>query len=164
MNQIVIPGQIQHSEIVTQTRRGWDIPNTQSLDTTLWDEHQLQEHRRRHPHAQFRTGAIPVFNCHGLTFGARRTSIWETPAVRRILVHDRYEEISQDEVRQGDIILYMSPEDGDVEHSGIVVAPPAPPLFVPRIWSKWGFGAEVLHSANDCPYDFSQATYYRIRS
>lgn len=165
MSAIVVPGQIRRSTISMQTREKWDIPNSQSFDTTLWDERQLEEHRRRHPHAVFRTGAIPIYNCHGLTFGARRASIWETPAILRILGDDRYEEITRrDEVQPGDIILYVSAEDGDLEHSGIVVQAPCPPLFVPRVWSKWGVGAEVIHAANNCPYDFSQARYYRIRS
>ncbi len=164
MSEIVSPGQIRRSEIALQTRVGWNIPNSQSFDAGLLDEHQLQEHKRRYPHAEFRTGLIPVFNCHGLTFAARRTSIWETPSVQHILADDHYEEVYRDNICPGDVILYVSSEDGDIEHSGIVVEVPRPPLFVPKIWSKWGFGAEVVHYANNCPYDFSQARYYRIRS
>ncbi len=164
MSLIIVPGEIHRSAIAMQTREKWDIPNSQSFETTPWDEHQLQEHRRRYRHAVFRTGAIPIYNCHGLTFGARRAAIWETPAIQRILADDRYEEITRDGVQPGDIILYVSADDGDLEHSGIVIEAPSPPLFVPRVWSKWGVGAEVTHAANDCPYDFSQVRYYRIRS
>ena len=163
-NRIVIPGEVRHSEIVIQTREGWEIPNSQSFETTLWDEGQLQDHRRRHAHAVFRTGAIPVYNCHGLIFAARRTAVWQTPAIRKVIADDRYERVNRNEVHPGDVILYVSAEDGDIEHSGIIIEPPSEPLFVPKVWSKWGRGAEVIHWANACPYDFSQAQYYRIRS
>lgn len=164
MAGIIIPGQTQGKSITLQTREGKDIPNNQSFETTLWEEHQLQTNRRRYPHVEFRTGAIPIYNCHGLTFASRRSRIWQTPAVQDILRDDHYEQVSQDEVQPGDIILYISADDGDFEHSGVVVEPPTAPLFVPRVWSKWGSGAEAVHFANDCPYDFSQARYYRIRS
>lgn len=164
MSSLIIPGQIGRSTIALQTRAKWDIENSQSFDTTLWEEHQLVEHKRRYPNAEFRTGAIPVFNCHGLAFASRRSGISDTTAISRILEDDHYERISREEVCAGDIILYVSAQDGDFEHSGVVTDTPQPPLFVPKIWSKWGFGAEVVHLANDCPYDFSQARYYRIRS
>lgn len=164
MSAIVIPGQAYRQSIALQTRERWDIPNSQSFETSLWCEAQLEEFRRRYSHALFRTGIIPIYNCHGLTFAARRSTIWETTAVQRIVGDDRYEQVSREETQAGDIILYVSADDGDVEHSGVVVEPPTPPLFVPKVWSKWGFGAEVIHYANYCPYDFSQARYYRIRS
>ena len=164
MDPLIIPGQASRSSIAIQTRTGWDIPNSQSFDVTPWIENQLQELKRKYPNAVFRTKAIPVFNCHGLTFGARRTTISETSAVQRILKDDCYEEVPQEKVEPGDVILYVSSEDNDVEHSGIIIEPPSAPLFVPKVWSKWGIGAEVVHWANNCPYDFSQARYYRIQT
>ena len=164
MPEIILPGAPARSEITTQTRAKWNIPNSQSLDSSLGYEREHEKKRREYPQARFRTGVIPVYNCHGLTFGARRTTIWQIPAVQQILRDDHYERVVLEEVEPGDIVLYISAEDGDIEHSGIVVHAPEPPLLIPRVWSKWGFGAEVVHFANDCPYDFSQAQYYRIRS
>src|SRR6267142_1944590 len=153
MSGLIIPGQPHRSTIALQTRKGWDIENSQSFDTSLWEEHQLAEHKGKYPRAEFRTGAIPVFNCHGLTFASRRSGISDTRAISRILEDDHYERISREDVSAGDIILYVSGEDGDFEHSGVITDAPKPPLFVPKVWSKWGFGAEVIHFANDCPYD-----------
>lgn len=164
MTQILTPGQFKRSKIVTETRKGQAILNEQSFDSTHWSELDLKDHILRHPRAHFRTGVIPVYNCHGLTFASRRTSISESTEIKKILSDDHYEEVFPNEVQPGDIILYVSSEDGDVEHSGIVVESPDPPLFVPKVLSKWGFGAEVIHWANNSPYDFSQAKYYRIRS
>ncbi|MBN1422401.1 MAG: hypothetical protein JXP34_26735 [Planctomycetes bacterium] len=163
MDRVVLTGQMRRSSILTQTRMGWDIPNTQSFDSGLTDQCQLEDQKLKYKKAEFRTGLIPIFNCHGLTFAARRTAISDTSAVRRILKEDCYTRISPDQVQPGDIILYTSSTDGDLEHSGVVIALPDERPLVPKILSKWGFGAEVLHWANDCPYDFSQAAYYRIR-
>ena len=64
----------------------------------------------------------------------------------------------------GDVIVYVSPENGEIVHTGVVVDPSPTLIGVPRIWSKWGRGPEVLHSAQDCPYPYSRTSYYRIRS
>jgi len=164
MSIIDIPGQAYRQSITTQTREKWDIPNSQSFEVTYRDRAELEDHKRRYTQNFFRTDAIPIYNCHGLTFAARRTTIWETTAVKKILSDDRYEQVPLRDVQPGDIILYVSADDGDIEHSGVVIESPSHPLLIPKVWSKWGFGAEVIHSANICPYDFSQARYYRIRS
>jgi hypothetical protein len=164
MSVIILPGEAHRQSIALQTRQKWDIPNSQSFEVSFRDEVDLREFKRRYPHTLFRTGAIPIYNCHGLTFAARRSCISETTAIQRIVSDDHYELVSQKEVQPGDIILYVSADDGDIEHSGIVIEPPNDPLFQPRVWSKWGFGAEVIHYAGQCPYDFSQPRYYRIRS
>jgi hypothetical protein len=119
MSGIVIPGMRQRRSIALQTRESWDVPNSQSFETSLWDEHQLEDHRQRHRRAVFRTGAIPVYNCHGLTFAARRSGVWETAAIQRILQDDRYEQVSREEAQAGDIILYVSAESTFVRPKGM---------------------------------------------
>jgi hypothetical protein len=161
---IVVPGQPKESSIAVETREGRSVPNSQSRSISQYEEHQVNEQRRRHPNALFRTNAIPAYNCHGLTFAARRTAVWQTPAILDILKDDRYTDVDSDDVQPGDVILYVSPEDGEIEHSGIVVERPDPRLHVPRVWSKWGHGCEVVHMASDCPYSFSSPRYIRIQS
>lgn len=110
-----------------------------------------------------RCDPTPLYNCHGLTFGARRTGIFDSKTLQQILTEDHYVQIPQDEVLEGDIIMYFDELSGDFEHSGIVVSRPRPEtLNIPFICSKWGKYAEVLHMANNCPYNFGNVKYYRL--
>ena len=76
---------------------------------------------------------------------------------------DGYEEVGKESVLPGDVILYLDTA-GDIEHSGVVVDPPnASILGVPRVYSKWGKYAEIIHWGNRCPYNFSNVRYYRVK-
>ena len=78
------------------------------------------------------------------------------------MAEDDYDEIAQDHVLPGDVMLYIA-ENGDIEHSGIVVEKPdVDNLHTPKIYSKWGGFWEVIHWANVCPYDMSRAKFFRI--
>jgi hypothetical protein len=61
---------------------------------------------------------------------------------------------------------------GEVVHSGFVIS--ADPVeiiagirsIVPRIWSKWGKGYEMVHAVGECPYleeEGNYTTYYRLK-
>ena len=103
------------------------------------------------------------YNCHGLTFSARRTEINASADVVRILKDDDYDEVARvEDVLAGDVIIYFGP-DGDMEHSGIVVENDR--LMqprVPKILSKWGSAHEVVHAYNYCPYSLREVKYYRV--
>ena len=103
-------------------------------------------------------GPCRSYNCHGLTFAARRTSITDPNAVQMILNEDDYEQVNDDEVCAGDIAVYYVA--GDAEHSGIVVERDK---FGVRILSKWGGAHEVIHRVGECDYDTSDVRYYRVR-
>jgi len=106
--------------------------------------------------------ATPRFNCHGMTFASRRTCIFESSELMKILKEDGYELIQAAEVSPGDVIVYVS-DDGDFEHSGIVVeVPKALTLNIASVRSKWGKFKEVIHPANRCPYTYN-VRYYRIK-
>ena len=92
------------------------------------------------------------YNCHGLTFAARRTEIFSSSEVRRILQEDGYVRLGNlSDVVAGDIVLYIG-DDGGIEHSGLVVECPALLPKIPRVLSKWGLGREFIHPFNYCPY------------
>lgn len=111
-----------------------------------------------------RSNPTPIYNCHGLTFGSRRTGIFESKTISQILSEDGYVQVPQAEVMEGDIIIYFDQESGDFEHSGIVVLrPKVENLHVPLVCSKWGKYAEVIHLGNNCPYNFGTVRYYRGR-
>lgn len=149
-------------ELQTAERR--DVPNYQASGLSY---HEQQQHTRLDGRyggrVRERAPSTAVYNCHGLVFAARRTAVHEAAAIYNILADDRYAVIQPPDVLAGDLMLYFSPDTGDIEHSAVVIVPPSDaPLGIPRVLSKWGRYKELLHWANDCPYDFSQGKYYRV--
>jgi len=82
-----------------------------------WD--QLGTTLARFTNAERVSEACPVYNCHGLTFGSRRTQV--THSVLPILDDDGFDLIPEKEARAGDIVIYSNVR-GEVIHSGFVVA------------------------------------------
>jgi hypothetical protein len=75
---------------------------------------------------------------------------------------DDYVQIGTKDVLAGDIVIYIG-EDGDIEHSGIVMDVPKGMLVViPKVLSKWGSAHEVVHNVLDCPYKSARIEYYRV--
>lgn len=116
------------------------------------------------PPSVMRASTDPGFNCHGLTFGSRRASILSVE-VATILREDGYKRI-QDvaNILPGDCVIYYS-DEGDPEHSGIVVSVPEGPLSEPQIVSKWGPGGpEVLHFLTHVPLAYARGDirFYRV--
>jgi len=115
-----------------------------------------------HPDFKVRSKSCARYNCHGMTFGGRRTAISEPDVVARILAEDAYTPIPAETVQAGDIVIYWA-ESGDPSHSAVVLVPPKPEsLNIPVVFSKWGLHFEATHRANACPYDFQRAVYYRV--
>lgn len=161
MSLIALPGIIPVKRIALQTRKGTDIENCQPEAFSSFCLNQAADFPREYPLMKLRSAADAVFNCHGLTFASRRTCIEEPLEVRKILHEDCYKPVDLKAVEPGDIIIYVA-EDGDIEHSGIVVSKPSDNSFgVPEIWSKWGGFGEVLHFANYGPYR-GQWQFYRM--
>lgn len=139
------------------------IPNHQAAVIGTFAKNQFVKWESKLQNVVWRSGPTARYNCHGLTFAARRTCIYESEAIAQILQEDGYVEVSAESVLAGDIILYIS-SDNDVEHSGIVIEAPNNNLLnVPLVLSKWGAFAELIHRANNCPYTFANAKYYRVR-
>lgn len=119
---------------------------------------EVDEYRRKYVAATHRTTAPCLsYNCHGLTFAARRAAIFDPKEVAKILADDSYQSIQRSDVLPGDIVVYH--KDGDIEHSGLVVGKE---LFNLRILSKWGYAHEVVHFLSDCPYNAANVTFHRI--
>lgn len=110
---------------------------------------------------EYRTRPSGFYNCHGLVFAARRTRIDSSTEVAKIIAQDGYDLIPRDKVLPGDVVLYVTPT-GDIEHSGVVVERPKPPLMHARVLSKWGLWREVLHWEYACPYDKTEVRFYRV--
>lgn len=161
MTLIISPNSPKFKSIVLQTRLGNPIENRQFDTIPLFEQTNFSILEARYSNVEFRTEPSPIYNCHGFTFAAKRTGIEETQELLKILQEDNYKEIPLNQVLPGDIILYFA-YDGDIEHSGIVISKPEEPFNLPKVISKWGSFKEAIHYANMCPYNFSNAKYFRI--
>ncbi len=144
------------------------IDNCQSFEISRYERSFFDDYRREYPRPERRLGAGPTarYNCHGLTFASRRTRISDNATLQMILRDDGYSEVSATEVQPGDVIIYVSDESGDMQHSGIVLTAPDTLLGIPIVLSKWGNYAEVIHAANDCPYHDPPCyyKYFRVKN
>ena len=167
---ILIPGQpTPPKSVPIYTARGNAIPNCQSDELTglNWkDIRQLYKDNTNNATVHFLAESCARYNCHGLTFGSRRAEIdGENSTISMILNEDCFVALKTSEpVQPGDIAIYYD-EDGDIQHSGIVaeirVSTFGAP--VPFVWSKWGKGPEVVHSANSGEYNSCSIVFYRKR-
>ncbi|MBL7068803.1 MAG: hypothetical protein ISS34_02990 [Candidatus Omnitrophica bacterium] len=146
------------NSIIVHTRQGNEINNYQGESISLWERSLIKDTIRKYKPI-LRSLSSPIYNCHGMTFASRRTAIDDSQEIHKILKEDEYKEVPSQKVLAGDIILYFN--DGDIEHSGIVILRPKPPLYIPQVYSKWGNGFEAVHYANNCPYNY-QVKYYRV--
>jgi hypothetical protein len=141
-----------------ETSRGRGIDNDQTSELTNADSFADVRADRQFPGAIRRTPASASYNCHGMTFAARRTRIWLSRALQMILADDGWTTVNQSEALPGDVVIYRS-DDGDLSHSGVVVE--SDPL-APLILSKWGNGGERVHRLRECPSVYGpQVTFYR---
>lgn len=102
------------------------------------------------------------YNCHGLTFASRRTRIWNSQEVQKILTDDGYQMVeNRRDVLPGDVVIYWS-KDWQAEHSGIVVECGLEPTFIHKVLSKYGSCHEMVHFVNDCSYPKDNIRFYRV--
>jgi hypothetical protein len=154
--------------LALETREMIDIDNYQSDQLTRldWRNAADTESRFRHRHADFVGSPSPLYNCHGLTFAARRTQVdGSNETIRFILEEDGYVPLTKGEKpRPSDVVVYYD-DRGEVLHSGIIVSisESLGLSTVPRVWSKWGKCHEVIHALSDCPYDSNNVLFYRMK-
>jgi len=157
---------LRSSQLALHTRCRTDIPNRMTRGAPIDGAYKLErDHSAAYPKARPRNvGPCETYNCHGLTFAARRTMI-ASADVPMILEEDDYFEIQKKDVLAGDVAVYYSTglrgaAREDAEHSGIVIGRCALGEIV--IISKWGPGDERIHPIGESPYDSGDVRYYRI--
>jgi hypothetical protein len=111
-------GRYQNSTIELRTRTNAVIENFQVWEHSRMEWDQLGEPLKRFNRAERVSEACPVYNCHGLTFASRRTTVGQT--IIPILEDDGFDQVPEKEARPGDIVIYSSAR-GEVIHSGFVV-------------------------------------------
>lgn len=171
MNKIIISTTLpQGKKVALDSRKGNQIENEQCFLFTEMNRKECEEYATKYPAVTFvRHEIAPIYNCHGLTFGSRRTTIWEREAIKQILNEDDYIEISRSDVQPGDVMMYVDGKNGDFTHSGIVIneiqtfegVPDSGKSLV--LISKWGKYKEVIHVETYCPYSPLGAKFYRIK-
>jgi hypothetical protein len=145
-----------------ETSKKTGIDNNQDSEISIYERNWDADISRLHPRAKRRTRMSALYNCHGLTFASRRTKIVDLHGIQNILTDDSWEEVPLGKILPGDIVLYSS-EEGDINHSGIVVTC-EPPLNLPLVCSKWGNSGEFIHQLSDCPSIYGPTkTFYRCR-
>jgi hypothetical protein len=131
--------------IALSTRENWPIPNEVVDETNAVS---LQEGRALitagHPERTVRS-LSGRYNCIGLVVASRRALVLPRH-LRRILKDDGYHQIARDQVKTGDLVLYMMGKS--IEHIAVVEH-----ISVKDgdIWviSQWGRNGEYRHRIND---------------
>lgn len=133
-----------------ETSKGNGIDNYQGSEISQCERNWAASIPKDYPRAKPRTGMSPLYNCHGLTFASRRTTIDDPKEIQRIIAEDQWQEIPNiADVLPGDVVIYFS-DDGEANHSGVVVTYD-PEIKLPMICSKWGGAGEFIHEIDHCP-------------
>jgi hypothetical protein len=152
---------LMRDQLRLDTRQKAPIAN--SLDRrapTPGEIQQAADYRGRYSSATHRpTRACHTYNCHGLTFASRRTGISDGAEVQKILTDDGYQQVQYRDVSPGDIVIYVSVDTNEIEHSGIIVQVDN---YGPKVLSKWGYCHEVIHRLGECEYDATHVRFYRM--
>jgi hypothetical protein len=107
-----------------------------------------------HPRWANRKGAVGTYNCAGMVWASRRTSLTHPEDWERVLHEDGYRRLpTQSEAEIGDVVVYRSTEDQEILHVARVcqrdaLATGGTPIF--RALSKWDQkSGEDIHSLDD---------------
>ncbi|MDO9533498.1 MAG: hypothetical protein Q7O12_15415 [Deltaproteobacteria bacterium] len=146
--------------IILQTRARNYLANSQSCEPD--DRTRNLYGRFRSPHIDWknRKPACGVYNCFGLVWANRRTSIYSENDLLKILTDDGYRPIiNEKDLQPGDIVIYLRRTAGnsrDTLHVAKVLnLDRVGSITVPWLLSKWSdqYG-EDIHKLRDVP------TYY----
>ncbi len=143
-------------EIILQTRLGRNVENSQSCKPgrNIYDAYHrlVSEHftwRNRKP-------ACGIYNCFGLVWASRRTSIYDESEIAKILADDGYRQLQNEiHLQPGDVVLYLRQDDRirDTLHAAIVFRlERIGTAITPWVLSKWSdvYG-EDIHALHDLP-------------
>jgi hypothetical protein len=150
------------SSIVLQTRLGNPIENSIEAEP---GEHGRRKFQRLidkfGARWEVRCSARGRYNCAGLVFANRRTSIFNPILYTKILEDDGYRVVSDAKLLMpGDIIAYVDKELNEIIHVAIIlklergITDSSPPI--PWALSKWdSVCGEVIHNIYNTPYELT---------
>lgn len=143
--------------IILQTRAGHDVANSQSCEPD--DRTRNLYDRFRSPHFDWknRKPACGFYNCFGLVWASRRTSIYSENDLLKILADDGYHPLAdENDLQPGDIVVYLRGTEHnsrDTLHIALVLyLDQVGSIPVPWLLSKWSdqYG-EDIHKLRDVP-------------
>ncbi len=142
--------------IVLQTRAGRNVDNCQSSEPEGKIHSDYKQLRSEHFQWKNRKPACGIYNCFGLVWANRRTSIYDETEISKILTDDGYRRLENElYLWLGDIVLYLLPT-GRMRytlHASIVLQlETVGGATIPLVLSKWSdvFG-EDIHALRDLP-------------
>ena len=98
--------------IVVHTRCGRPVTNVIELEPGPREKDRYESIQRRFGRQWInRKPPCGVYNCYGMVFASRRTSILEDDQIADILSDDGYRKIPEEEARVGDLVFY---KDGKI--------------------------------------------------
>lgn len=108
------------------THRGTPIPNVIAPQADEASKQRYDRIRKLYGKSwSNRKPATGVYNCYGMIFASRRTSIYDDEndtLIQRILDEDGYRKLSnQDEAVPGDIVLYRESKRNSILHIAMVM-------------------------------------------
>jgi hypothetical protein len=154
-----------------------DLDTRQGNHIENWRDMEISDVRRRNAEGQAwdlmrqlgyghadttqRRPPTATYNCHGMTFASRRTTVPEDGDIALILKDDGYREIKRlVDVLPGDIALYYNRQK--LVHSGMVATVSRfGETATITVLSKWGSAGEYWHAAEECPYARTRIQYLR---
>jgi len=154
---------------ILQTRARNDVVNSQSCEPDERTRNLYHAFRKPHHRWKNRKGACGVYNCAGLVWSNRRTSIYDENEYSKILHDDGYRPIAtEEELQPGDIVIYLrrtADNSHDTLHMGIVFSLDRVGSTTVRwVLSKWSdqYG-EDIHLLNDVPEHYGDylTQFYR---
>lgn len=139
---------------ILQTRERHDVANAQACEPDERTRTFYQIFRKPHPFWKLRKAACGVYNCAGLVWANRRTSIYDESEYSKILDDDGYHPIPEEQLQPGDIVIYLRrTTERDTLHVGTVLyLDQVGTTTVTWVLSKWSdqYG-EDIHKLNDVP-------------
>ena len=98
-----------------------------------------------------------TYNCLGLAFANRRTSI-EPSDLRQLLADDDYRPTTRADAMSGDLVLYSA--FGELSHVAIVTHRPTADPSIIWVMSAWGSDGEYTHVVDNVPTILGNATEF----
>jgi hypothetical protein len=162
----IILGDTQ-SSIILHTRLGNPIENSIEPDPGEPGRQKFERLTRRFGSQwEVRRPAVGRYNCAGLVFANRRTSIFAPDLYLQIFSEDGYTKFNDvSSTRCGDVVAYAEQDGGEIVHLALIMSfrPGISDLspLVPMALSKWDSAmGEVVHNIYTVPYDLTSD--YRI--
>lgn len=151
--------------IALETRKGHTIANSQSPEPSDQNRRVHASLLAKNPDWVERKPPCGVYNCFGHIWASRRTAIYDTPLIERILGDDGYRQMREDEVPfVGDLVLYRSEQLG-ILHVGQIIElreleGGQGQRLIPWVLSKWDDSSgEIIHHSRHVPYDAQDIEY-----